>query len=41
MVDELPASGFDVVALDDLSGGFVDNLNKRAAFIRGSITARP
>jgi UDP-glucose 4-epimerase len=41
MVDELLALGFAVVAVDDLSGGFVDNLNKGSAFILGSMTARP
>lgn len=29
--------GHDVVVLDDLSGGFEDNVNKNAKFVRGSI----
>jgi UDP-glucose 4-epimerase len=35
--DELLRMGHDVVALDDLSGGFEDNVPVDAAFIRGSI----
>ncbi|MDP4198591.1 MAG: NAD-dependent epimerase/dehydratase family protein [Bacteroidota bacterium] len=38
VVDELIARGHDVVALDDLSGGFVDNVNHRAIFIEASCT---
>src|SRR3989442_809226 len=34
LVDNL---GFDVVVLDDLSGGFKENVNPRARFIQGSI----
>jgi UDP-glucose 4-epimerase len=30
--------GFDVVGLDDLSGGFVDNVPKGARFAKGSVT---
>lgn len=35
--DHLVNSGYDVVALDDLSGGFEDNVNTKALFIKGSI----
>ena len=35
--DHLVNSGYDVVALDDLSGGFEDNVNPKAQFISGSI----
>ena len=38
VVDGLLAKGFDVVALDDLSGGFRDNVNPRATFVEGSVT---
>lgn len=34
LLDEM---GFDVVALDDLSGGFEDNVPERATFVRGSV----
>src|SRR5438128_12313264 len=34
LVEEL---GFDVVVLDDLSGGFKENVNPKARFIQGSI----
>lgn len=37
LVDSLLDLGHDVVALDDLSGGFVDNVNKQADFVEGSI----
>ena len=38
VVDELLRQGnIDVVALDDLSGGFRENLNPRATFVEGSI----
>ena len=30
--------GHDVVVLDDLSGGFTDNVDQRAKFVEGSIT---
>jgi UDP-glucose 4-epimerase len=36
IVDSLIAEGHNVVALDDLSGGFVDNVNPKAIFIEGS-----
>lgn len=38
VVDELLRLGCEVVALDDLSGGFADNVDKRAQFIQGSVT---
>jgi UDP-glucose 4-epimerase len=38
VVDALLAQGHRVVALDDLSGGYADNVNPRAAFVQGSIT---
>jgi len=37
MVKELLAMGHTVVALDDLSGGFADQVDPRATFIQGSI----
>ncbi len=38
VVDSLLADGHIVVALDDLSGGFADNVNPRAIFIEASCT---
>jgi UDP-glucose 4-epimerase len=35
--DHLVKAGYDVVALDDLSGGFEDNINPMASFVKGSI----
>ena len=35
--DHLVNGGYNVVALDDLSGGFEDNINPKALFIKGSI----
>jgi len=35
--DHLVNSGYSVVALDDLSGGFEDNVNPQAFFVKGSI----
>ncbi|MBC7688433.1 MAG: NAD-dependent epimerase/dehydratase family protein [Aquabacterium sp.] len=35
--DHLVNGGYKVVALDDLSGGFEDNINPKALFIKGSI----
>jgi UDP-glucose 4-epimerase len=35
--EHLLNAGYDVVALDDLSGGFADNVDTRATFIEGSI----
>jgi UDP-glucose 4-epimerase len=37
VVDELLGMGYAVTALDDLSGGYRDNVNARAAFVEGSI----
>ena len=41
VVDALIDAGMTVVALDDLSGGFRDNVNPRAAFVEGSILTSP
>jgi UDP-glucose 4-epimerase len=38
VVDELLNRGHRVVALDDLSGGFRDNVDARAQFVTGSVT---
>ena len=38
VVNDLVALGHDVVVLDDLSGGFEDNVNPAATFIEGSVT---
>jgi UDP-glucose 4-epimerase len=38
VVDELVSADHEVVVLDDLSGGFPDNVNSSAQFVRGSIT---
>lgn len=35
--DHLINTGYDVIALDDLSGGFEDNVNTKAQFVKGSI----
>lgn len=35
--DHLVNAGYAVVALDDLSGGFADNVNNKAEFVHGSI----
>jgi len=37
IVDELIAMGHEVVVLDDLSGGFKENINDSAVFIKGSV----
>ncbi len=37
VVDDLLAMGCDIVVLDDLSGGFRENINEKAHFIEGSI----
>ena len=37
VVDELIELGHEVVVLDDLSGGFKDNVNEKAVFVEGSI----
>lgn len=38
IVDNLINLGHEVIALDDLSGGFKENINPKATFIEGSIT---
>ena len=38
VADHLLAMGHDVVSLDDLSGGFPDNVPKGARFVQGSVT---
>ena len=38
VADALLAMGHRVVVVDDLSGGFVDNVNVRASFLEGSCT---
>lgn len=38
VVENLINEGHDVIVLDDLSGGFEENINKKALFINGSIT---
>lgn len=35
--DQLINMGYNVVALDDLSGGFLDNVNPKAVFVHGSV----
>jgi len=37
VADHLVAGGYDVIALDDLSGGFADNVHTNATFVEGSI----
>ncbi len=37
VVDEALEMGHEVIALDDLSGGFRENINRKATFLRGSI----
>lgn len=38
IVNELINKGDRVIVLDDLSGGYEDNVNKKAIFIKGSVT---
>ncbi len=38
VVDALIGMGHDVIAMDDLSGGFRENVNPKALFIEGSVT---
>jgi UDP-glucose 4-epimerase len=38
VADALITRGHDVTILDDLSGGFAENVSPRATFVRGSIT---
>lgn len=40
VTDELIQLGYRVTALDDLSGGFRDNVNPAACFVEGSVTDR-
>ena len=37
VLDHVIRAGYDAVALDDLSGGFQDNVNEKALFVEGSI----
>jgi UDP-glucose 4-epimerase len=37
VAEELIRNGHEVIVLDDLSGGFVDNVPKGAAFVKGSV----
>ena len=37
VTDELIKHGHSVIVLDDLSGGFTDNVNPKAKFIKGSV----
>ena len=38
VTNDLVRMGHDVIVLDDLSGGFEDNVNPEATFVQGSIT---
>lgn len=38
LVDELINLGYKVVVLDNLSGGFLRNINSKAIFVKGSVT---
>nr|HMT30920.1 NAD-dependent epimerase/dehydratase family protein [Bacteroidia bacterium] len=38
VTNELVKMGHSVVVLDDLSGGFIENVNPAAVFVKGSIT---
>lgn len=38
IVDELIKRNQEVIVLDDLSGGFTENVNPQAKFVRGSVT---
>ena len=38
VADHLIENGFNVVSLDDLSGGFKENINKQSIFVQGSIS---
>ena len=40
VVNHLINMQHQVIVLDDLSGGFIENVNKNATFIQGSITDR-
>jgi len=41
VTNELVKNGHQVIVLDDLSGGYESNVNKKATFIKGSITDVP
>lgn len=41
VVDDLIARGYSVVVLDDLSGGFRENVHKDATFVQGSVNDIP
>ena len=38
VVNHLIKMGHEVIVLDDLSGGFEDNINSAAIFVKGSVT---
>jgi len=38
VADHLVEKGYNVIAMDDLSGGFIENINKSLKFIEGSVT---
>lgn len=38
VVDSLIEAGYEVLVLDDLSGGFQENVNPAATFVKGSVT---
>jgi UDP-glucose 4-epimerase len=38
VTDELVEKGYHVVSMDDLSGGFPENVNKKSQFVQGSVT---
>ncbi|HUG17615.1 MAG TPA: NAD-dependent epimerase/dehydratase family protein, partial [Planctomycetaceae bacterium] len=40
VTDELITRGHRVIVLDDLSGGFTDNVNPQAKFVQGSVVDR-
>ena len=37
IAEELMTNGHEVIVLDDLSGGFIDNVPNKATFVKGSI----
>ena len=41
VVNELVSLGHEVLVLDDLSGGFEENVNPKARFVKGSILDQP
>ena len=38
LVDELINTGYKVIALDDLSGGYQENVHQNSTFVNGSVT---